>query len=140
MRVAGELLGLVPGVVSVQRQRLCQRRKIILRAGDGLGAGDAVICRVAALLPQQQEQLRIKGPVRPRQRAEQTRADQFKQLHQKILSFAKIRFYCTTNPRLCHKRAAKNTAPGGHGVLGGVIVRSFLYAAPISDHGCGVSS
>lgn len=32
MRVAGGLLGLVPGVVSVQRQRLCQRRKIILRA------------------------------------------------------------------------------------------------------------
>ena len=125
MRVAGGLLGLVPGVVSVQRQRLCQRRKIILRAGDGLGAGDAVICRVAALLPQQQEQLRIKGPVRPRQRAEQTRADQFKQLHQKILSFAKIRFYCTTNPRLCHKRAAKNTAPGGHGVWGAFLHDPF---------------
>ena len=99
MRVAGGLLGLVSGVVGVQRQRLCQRRKVILRAGDGFGAGDAVIRRVAALLPQQQEQLGIKRPVRPRQRAEQTRGDQFKQLHQKILSFANFRLYCTTKNR-----------------------------------------
>ena len=99
MRVAGGLLGLVSGVVGVQRQRLCQRRKVILRARDGFGAGDAVIRRVAALLPQQQEQLGIKRPVRPRQRAEQTRGDQFKQLHQKILSFANFRLYCTTKNR-----------------------------------------
>ena len=104
MRIAGGLLGFVARIVGIQRQRLCQRGEIILGTADGFGAGDAVIRRVAALLPQQQEQLCIKRPVRPRQRAEQTRTDQFKQLHQKILSFAKIHLYCTTSGPVCHKK------------------------------------
>ena len=79
--VAGGLLGLIARVIRVQRQRLCQRGEIVLGPGHGLGPQDAVICRMAALLPQQEQQLRIKCPVRPRQRAEQPRADQFKQLH-----------------------------------------------------------
>ena len=79
--VAGGLLGLIARVVGVQCQRLCQRGEVILGPGYGLGPQDAVICRVAALLPQQEQQLCIKCPVRPRQRPEQPRADQFKQLH-----------------------------------------------------------
>ena len=55
-------------------------------AGDGLSAGNAVICRMAALLPEQQQKLCIKRPVGPRQRAEQPWADQFKQLHGNVLS------------------------------------------------------
>ena len=81
MGVAGGLLGLIARVVGVQCQRLCQRGEVILGPGYGLGPQDAVICRVAALLPQQEQQLCIKCPVRPRQRPEQPRADQFKQLH-----------------------------------------------------------
>ena len=84
--VAGGLLVLIARAVGVQRQRLCQRGKIILSAGDGLGAGNAVICRMAALLPEQQQKLCIKRPVGPRQRAEQPWADQFKQLHGNVLS------------------------------------------------------
>ena len=68
--VAGGLLVLIARAVGVQRQRLCQRGKIILGTGDGLGAGNAVICRMAALLPEQQQKLCIKRPVGPRQRAE----------------------------------------------------------------------
>ena len=84
--VAGGLLGLIARVVSVQCQRLCQRGEVILGPGYGLGPQDAVICRVAALLPQQEQQLCIKCPVRPRQRAEQPRGHQFKQLHGNVLS------------------------------------------------------
>ena len=79
--VAGGLLGLIARVVGVQCQRLCQRGEVILGPGYGLGPQDAVICRVAALLPQQEQELCIKCPVRSRQRPEQPRADQFKQLH-----------------------------------------------------------
>ena len=84
--VAGGLLVLIARTVGVQRQRLCQRGKIILGAGDGFGAGNAVICRMAALFPEQQQKLCIKRPVGPRQRAEQPWADQFKQLHGNVLS------------------------------------------------------
>ena len=86
VRVAGGLLLLIARTVGVQRQRLCQRGKIILGAGDGFGAGNAVICRMAALFPEQQQKLCIKRPVGPRQRAEQPWADQFKQLHGNVLS------------------------------------------------------
>ena len=65
MGVAGGLFLLIAGTVCVQRQGLCQCRKIILRAGDGLRTGNAVVGRMAALFPQQEQQLRIKRPVRP---------------------------------------------------------------------------
>ena len=84
--VAGRLLVLIARAVGIQCQRLCQRGKIILGTGDGFGAGNAVICRMAALLPEQQQKLCIKRPVGPRQRAEQPWADQFKQLHGNVLS------------------------------------------------------
>ncbi len=104
--VAGGLLVLIARAVGIQRQRLCQRGKIILGAGDGLGAGNAVICRMAALLPEQEQQLRIKCPVRPRQRAEQPRADQFKQLHGNVLSCVR-----SDTLLLYHKAAGFVTKP-----------------------------
>ena len=84
--VTGGLLVLIARAIGIQRQRLCQRGKIILGTGDGFGAGNAVICRMAALFPEQQQKLCIKRPVGPRQRAEQPWADQFKQLHGNVLS------------------------------------------------------
>ena len=84
--VPGGLFLFLPGPIGVQRQGLCQRGKIILGPGDGFRPGNAVVCRMAALFPQQEQQLRIKCPVRPRQRAEQPWADQFKQLHGNVLS------------------------------------------------------
>ena len=87
MRVPGGLLVLIPRPIGIQRQRLCHGGKVILRPGDGFRPGEAVIRRVAALLPQQKQQLRIISPVGPRQRAEKLGADQFKQLHQKLPFF-----------------------------------------------------
>ena len=113
MGVAGGLFLLIAGTVCVQRQGLCQCRKIILRAGDGLRTGNAVVGRMAALFPQQEQQLRIKRPVRPRQWAEQPWADQFKQLHGTFLSVRiRIRFYCITSGRVCHKKAQKSPGSG----------------------------
>ena len=88
MRVPGGLLVLIPRPIGIQRQRLCHGGKVILRPGDGFRPGEAVIRRVAALLPQQKQQLRIISPGwAPRQRAEKLGADQFKQLHQKLPFF-----------------------------------------------------
>jgi hypothetical protein len=68
---------------------------------------------MAALFPQQEQQLRIKRPVRPRQWAEQPWADQFKQLHGTFLSVRiRIRFYCITSGRVCHKKAQKSPGSG----------------------------
>ncbi len=86
VRVAGGLLVLIARTVGIQRKGLCQCGKVILGTPDGLRTGNAVIRRVAALLPEQKQQFRIKSPVRPRQRAEQPRGHQFKQLHGNVLS------------------------------------------------------
>ena len=87
MGIPGGLFGFIARVIGIQCQRLCQRRKVILGPAHRFCPGDGVIRRVAALLPQQEQQLRIKRPVGPRQRAEQPRADQFKQLHPKVPFF-----------------------------------------------------
>ena len=87
MGIPGGLFGFVARVIGIQCQRLCQCRKVILGPAHRFCPGDGVIRRVAALFPQQEQQLRIKRPVGPRQRAEQPRADQFKQLHPKVPFF-----------------------------------------------------
>ena len=87
MGIPGGLFGFVARVIGIQCQRLCQCRKVILGPAHRFCPGDGVIRRVATLLPQQEQQLRIKRPVGPRQRAEQPRADQFKQLHPKVPFF-----------------------------------------------------
>ena len=87
MGIPGGLFGFIARIIGIQCQRLCQRRKVILGPAHRFCPGDGVIRRVAALLPQQEQQLRIKRPVGPRQRAEQPRADQFKQLHPKVPFF-----------------------------------------------------
>ena len=86
VRVAGGLLFFIARTVGIQRKGLCQCGKVILGTPDGLRTGNAVIRRVSALLPEQKQQFRIKSPVRPRQRAEQPRGHQFKQLHGNVLS------------------------------------------------------
>ena len=113
MGIPGGLFGFVARVIGIQCQRLCQRRKVILGPAHRFCPGDGVIRRVAALLPQQEQQLRIKRPVRPRQWAEQPWADQFKQLHGTFLSVRiRIRFYCITSGRVCHKKAQKSPRSG----------------------------
>ena len=84
--VAGGLLVLIARTVRVQRKGLCQRGKVIFGTAHRLCPGDAVVRRMAAFLPEQKQQFGIKRPVRPRQRAEQARGHQFKQLHGNVLS------------------------------------------------------